>query len=196
VDATANLPSQAQVPQERRLSPSDRLSFSRRQHCKPSLSVGRHAAGTCGRRLARVAFGDLLRRLPPSALSIGCGVLLAVLIGGAASHARSEALWQAVRGADLHTIFSDHELADGVHYAYQFRGDGTFTGFAMGKEIHGTWRLAGNEFCWMQRKFTAVEECFEVERRGSEIRFLRDGYESFSGNLSPIKAQAPSRVPR
>jgi hypothetical protein len=25
-------------------------------------------------------------------------------------------------------------LADGVHYAYQFRGDGTFTGFAMGRD--------------------------------------------------------------
>ena len=72
----------------------------------------------------------------------------------------------------------------------------TFAGFAMGKEVHGTWRLVGDEFCWMQRKFTAVEECFEVERRGNQIRFLRDGYEAFSGNLSPIKAQVPTRVPR
>ena len=115
---------------------------------------------------------------------------------GMASHPRAQALWQAVRGADLRVIFSDHELADGVHYAYQFRGDGTVTGFAMGKEVHGTWRLVGDEFCWMQRKFTAVEECFEVERRGNQIRFLRDGYEAFSGNLSPIKAQVPTRVPR
>jgi len=65
-----------------------------------------------------------------------------------------------------------------------------------GKEIHGTWRLAGNEFCWMRRKFTAVEECFEVERRGNEIRLLRDGYEAFSGTLSPVKGQAIKDAPR
>ena len=85
-----------------------------------------------------------------------------------------------------------HELADGAHYAYQFRGNGTFTGFNMGKEIRGTWRLAENEFCWTQRKSMAVEECFEVERRGNEVRLLRGGYEAFSGKLSPLKAQAPT----
>jgi hypothetical protein len=95
-------------------------------------------------------------------------------------------------GSELRAIFVDHELADGVHYAYQFRGNGTFTGFNIGREIHGTWRLDGNEFCWTQRKATPVEECFEVERRGSEVRFLRDSYEGFSGNMSPHKARVPT----
>jgi len=93
-------------------------------------------------------------------------------------------------------MFVDHEFADGVHYAFQFRGDGTFTGFNMGKEMRGTWRSAGNEFCWTQRKSTGVEECFEVERRGDQIRFVRDGYEAFSGNLSALKAQRPTGQPR
>ena len=112
------------------------------------------------------------------------------------SPAQADIQWRSVRVAELRGLFVDHELADGVHYAYQFRGNGTFTGFAMGKEIHGTWRLAGNEFCWMQRKFTAVEECFEVERRGDEIRLLRDGYETLSGTLSPVKGQAIKGAPR
>ena len=122
-------------------------------------------------------------------------LLLAVVLFGV-GYAQADAVWRSVRGADLRSTFVDHELADGVHFAYQFRGDGTFAGFAMGKEIHGTWRLAGNEFCWMQRKFTAVEECFEVERRGSEIRFLRDGYAAFSGNLSALGTQVPAGIPR
>ena len=113
-------------------------------------------------------------------------LLVASLLIGATS-IQADVPWRTVRGADLRAMFIDHELGDGVHYAYQFRGDGALTGFAMGKEIHGT---------WMQRKFTAVEECFEVERRGNQIRFLRDGYEALSGNLSPIKAQVPTRVPR
>ena len=118
-------------------------------------------------------------------------VLLLAILAGIAS-VRAEGDWQNVRGPDLRDMFIDHELADGVHYAYQFRGDGTFTGFNMGKEIRGTWRVAGTEFCWTQRKSMAVEECFEVERRGNELRLLRDGYGAFSGKLSPLKAQAPT----
>src|SRR5437899_2883532 len=79
-----------------------------------------------------------------------CLLLLAVLAGIAS--VRAEVPWQNVRGAGLRDMFIDHELADGAHYAYQFRGNGTFTGFNIGKEIHGTWRLAENEFCWTQRK--------------------------------------------
>src|SRR5438477_13041559 len=36
--------------------------------------------------------------------------------------------------------------------------DGTFTGFNMGKEIHGTWRLDGSKFCWTQHKSVPPEE--------------------------------------
>ena len=112
------------------------------------------------------------------------------------SRVQADMPWRSVRAAELRGLFVDRELADGVHYAYLFRGDGTFSGVAMGKEIHGTWRSAANEFCWMQRKFSAVEECFEVERRGNEIRLLRDGYEAFSGRLSPVKSQAARDAPQ
>lgn len=121
-------------------------------------------------------------------------LLAAVLV--VVAHAQAGVVWESVRGAELRALFIDHELADGVHYAYQFRGDGAFSGFNMGREIHGTWRLAGSEFCWTQRKSAPTEECFEVERRGSEIRFLRDSYEAFSGNLSALKAQGPTGGPR
>ena len=93
-------------------------------------------------------------------------------------------------------MFIDHELADGAHYAYQFRGNGTFTGFNMGKEIHGTWRLAENEFCWTQCKSMAVEECFEVERRGNEMRLSCDGHEAPSGMLPLIEGRAPLGLSR
>ena len=61
----------------------------------------------------------------------------------------------------------------------------------MSREIRVTWRLAENEFCWTQRKSTTVEECFEIECGGNEIRLLRDGYEPFSGSLAPVKSQVP-----
>ena len=121
-------------------------------------------------------------------------LLAAALLG--VTYAQADVRWRSVRAAELPSIFIDHELADGVHYAYQFRADGTFTCFAMGKEIRGAWHLTGNEFCWTQRKSTPVEECFEVERRDNQIRFLRGGSEAFSGSLSPLKAQVPTGAPR
>ena len=96
----------------------------------------------------------------------------------------------------MRAFFVDHELADGVHYAYQFRSDGTFTGFNMGKAIRGTWRLSGKEFCWTRTKRAAEEECFEVKRRDKSVRFLRDGYESLSGTLTPTKRQPELEAPR
>ena len=132
----------------------------------------------------RAAFCIPLRASPLQTLVV---LLLAILAGIAS--VRAEGAWQNVRGPDLRDMFIDHELADGAHYAYQFRGDGTFTGFNTGKEIRGMWRVAGTEFCWTQRKSAPVEECFEVERRGNRMRLLRDGYEGFAGSLLPIKAK-------
>jgi hypothetical protein len=127
-------------------------------------------------------------------MTLYCLLLVAVFVGVA--HAQAGVVCKSVRGAELRAMLVDHELADGVHYAHQFRRNGTFAGFNMGREIRGTWRLAGNEFCWTQRRSAPAEECFEVERRGSEIRFLRDGYEAFSGNSSPLKAQLHIGEPR
>ena len=160
---------------------------SRLQRCTARSSIAQHAAA----RASRADLSVALNRAPLKALLRAHGVLLAALFIKA-PHAQVDAGWRSIRGADVQALFVDHELGDGVHYAYQFRGNGTFTGFNMGKEIHGTWRLAENEFCWTRRKSMAVEECFEVERRGNEMRLLRDGYEAFSGKLSLLKAQAPT----
>lgn len=103
--------------------------------------------------------------------------------------AQAEVAWRSVRGADVRALFVDHELADGVHYAYQFRSDGTFTGFSMGRAIRGTRRISGNEFCWTQQRGTAAEECFEVEGSGSSVRLTRDGCEAFAATLTPAKSQ-------
>jgi hypothetical protein len=101
--------------------------------------------------------------------------------------AQGEPSWRSVRGANLHALFIDHELADGVYYAYQFRGDGTFTGFSMGKAIRGTWRIAGDEFCWAQARHATAEERFDIERSGTSVRLLRNRYEVFSAALTPVK---------
>jgi hypothetical protein len=177
VDATANPPSQLRVWQGQRLPLRGRPRASRRKRSTASSREEQHAPA------------------PNAYVLTARSALLAVLIG-ATGHAPAQVTWQPVRGTDLHAILADHELADGVHYAYQFRAAGTFTGFNMGKELHGTWRLAGDEFCWTSAKRGAKEECFEVERRGASLRFLHDGYEAFSATVTPVKSPSKDEAPR
>ena len=88
---------------------------------------------------------------------------------------------------------ADRELADGVHYAYQLHADGTLTGFNMGKAVSGKWRTTAREFCWTWLRPATAEECFSMDRRAANFRFVRDDVEVFSGMFAPIKAQAFSR---
>ena len=44
-------------------------------------------------------------------------------------------------------------------------------------------------YVWFRRK--SEEECYEVRYRGNEVRMFRDGYEAFSGTLTPIAHQPP-----
>ena len=43
-----------------------------------------------------------------------------------------------VRGETLNAIFADAEYGDGVHYAYRFRRDGTFSGTEMAQDVRGS----------------------------------------------------------
>ena len=67
-------------------------------------------------------------------------LLLGVTFAGAVGAASPEHAWHAVRGAELQAQLADHDLGDGVHYAYQFHRDGRLTGAEMGKKFTGTWK--------------------------------------------------------
>ena len=56
--------------------------------------------------------------------------------------------WRDLKGAALRSLFKDKEFGDGVHFAYQFKAGGTFTGTEMSKEVRGAWRVSNNELCW------------------------------------------------
>lgn len=123
----------------------------------------------------------------------GVLVLASIVTLAAVNTGFAKDVWRAVRGSELRPAFVDHELADGVHYAYQFHADGTFTGFNMGKAVSGNWRTMPDTFCWTWVRPAVAEECFTVERNSANFRFVRDGTEIFSGPLAPAKAQIPSR---
>ena len=97
--------------------------------------------------------------------------------------------WRAVRESDLRAVFSEHEYGDGVHFAYQFRAGGSFTGTEMGKSVKGKWKTAGKQFCWGWTKPAGAEECYDVQKKGDEVRFMNYGSEAFFGKMAPLSSR-------
>jgi|SRR6266850_731337 len=94
--------------------------------------------------------------------------------------------WRDVKGAALRTLFQDQEFADGVHFAYQFKAGGTFTGTEMSKSVSGSWRVQENEFCWKWLRPPGPEECYAVQQDGPHIRLLINGSEAWYGTLQRL----------
>jgi hypothetical protein len=91
--------------------------------------------------------------------------------------------WRSAEGAALRDLFAGKEFADGVHFAYRFNSDGTFTGTEMAKEVSGSWRVRRNEFCWRWERPPGPHECYRVEQDGSYLRLLINGAEAWYGTL-------------
>ncbi len=96
-------------------------------------------------------------------------VALSLPVSGAEEH------WRGVKGASLQSLFQDKEFGDGVHFAYQFNADGTFTGTEMAKRASGSWRVKRNEFCWKWLRPPGPEECYQVQQDGVHVRLMLNG---------------------
>lgn len=95
--------------------------------------------------------------------------------------------WRPVKGPALAELFAGMELGDGAHFSYRFARDRSFAGTEMGKDVSGRWRVEGDRMCWTWTRPSGPEECYEVERAGTEVRLLRDGYEAWSGRLGTVQ---------
>jgi hypothetical protein len=95
--------------------------------------------------------------------------------------------WRKVNGADLRGLFSEKEFGDGVHWMYQFKGNGTFTGTEMSKAVSGSWQVRENEFCWKWLRPPGPEECYEVQQDGNTVRMLINRSEAWYGTLAPLR---------
>ena len=95
--------------------------------------------------------------------------------------------WQPVKGAAIKSFFADKEFADGVHFAYQFKANGTFTGTEMTKTVSGTWRVERDEFCWKWLRPPGAEECYQVQRDAQHVRLIVNRSEAWYGTLEPLR---------
>lgn len=115
------------------------------------------------------------------------GWFLAVgVVAAAFNTAAADQRWVSLRGKALTQTFANQDFGDGVHFAYQFQGDGELRGMNMGKPAQGRWRVTGSELCWRWAKSKDPEECYQVRQRGLAIRLFLDGQEVLSGNLTPL----------
>ena len=104
----------------------------------------------------------------------------------ASSSAAEKEHWRSVKGSSLQKLFQDKEFADGVHFAYQFKADGMFTGTEMSKRVSGSWRVKNNEFCWKWLRPPGPEECYAVQQDGPHVRLLINGSEAWYGTLQKL----------
>jgi hypothetical protein len=95
--------------------------------------------------------------------------------------------WRNVKGAGLQDLFKDKEFADGVHFAYQFKADGSFTGTEMAKSVSGSWRVRQDQLCWAWLRPPGPEECYEVEQDGAHVRLLVNRSEAWYGTLEKLR---------
>ena|SRR5690348_2813264 len=117
-----------------------------------------------------------------SAFSMGAVYALAALAIAGEEH------WRGVKGeAALRELFAGKEFADGVHFAYQFKAEGTFSGTEMAKDVSGSWRVRGDEFCWRWERPPGPHECYEVQQDGAHVRLLTNGSEAWYGVLEPLR---------
>ena len=84
-------------------------------------------------------------------------------------------------------LFKEKEFGDGVHFAYQFKADGTFTGTEMSRRVSGSWRVAKDELCWKWERPPGPDECYEVQQDGRHVRLLINGSEAWYGTLEPLR---------
>lgn len=110
---------------------------------------------------------------------------MALLI--AAPLAMAQENWRNVGGSSLAEFFQGKEFGDGVHFAYQFNANGTFTGTEMTKRVSGAWRVRKDEFCWKWLRPPDPEECYRVQQDGSRVRLMLNGSESWFGTLTTIR---------
>lgn len=114
-------------------------------------------------------------------------ICLLIALDCIAGAAAAQEHWRNVRGAALAALFSDKEFADGVHFAYQFKGDGSFTGTEMSKPVSGSWRVRKDELCWKWLRPPGPDECYEVQQDGAHVRLLINNSEAWYGTLEPLR---------
>jgi hypothetical protein len=105
-------------------------------------------------------------------------VMLLACCAGAAQGEQDEP-WQHLEAPQIRGLIIDARVRAGEKH-YRFAPDGGV--LLDSRRTSGRWRLERDELCFgISDGWT--DECFEVQRRGSRLRFLQDGYVVMEGDF-------------
>jgi hypothetical protein len=119
-------------------------------------------------------------------------MLFAAILLAVAS-VRAEEPWHHLNDGAIRSAFSGRELTDKSRFKHLYLVDGTLRGVESGRPFEGRWRVERDELC-LARVPETTYECFEVQKKGTEFRFLQDGYVIFQGKLNAV-GKPMNRVP-
>ena len=125
----------------------------------------------------------MVRRL----LLVGACCLAAA--GGAG--AAADTPWFALDEAAIVAAFTGREFTGSDGQVQRYPADGSFQRAGRPGAARGHWRVERDELCVRQTQPRWADECFEVQRRGGQIRLLQDGYVVAQGRLHAIRRMAP-----
>jgi hypothetical protein len=107
----------------------------------------------------------------------------ASLVMLAMAAARAEEPWQHLSDMAIRSALSGRELSGNSRFKHRYLADGQVEGMDSGRPFEGRWRVERDELCVARTMPQLNDECYEVQRKGTEFRFLQDGYVIFQGRL-------------
>lgn len=112
----------------------------------------------------------------------GWALLSALVLGGHGVGA--EDAYRKLASRQIEQAFKGHEFADGVHWAYVFRANGSLDAASLGRRSAGRWRVQDNSLCLTRPP--DEERCYEVWVSGTRVQLREPGFDiTEDGFLSP-----------
>jgi hypothetical protein len=96
------------------------------------------------------------------------GLILAVPGPCLAASAQSEG-YKKLNATQIRQAFAGRRFTDDVHFAFDYKANGTIGGTSMGRKINNKWSIANAELCITD---SAGEICYSVWKKASAVKLM------------------------
>jgi hypothetical protein len=96
------------------------------------------------------------------------GFILAVPGSCPAAPAQSDG-YKKLNGTQIRQAFAGRTFTDEVHFAFDYKANGTIGGTSMGRKINNKWSIANAELCITN---STGEICYAVWKKASAVKLM------------------------
>jgi hypothetical protein len=79
--------------------------------------------------------------------------------------------YKKLNGTQIRQTLAGRRFTDDVHFAFDYKANGTIGGTSMGKKINNKWSIARTELCLTD---SAGEICYSVWKKASAVKLMMD----------------------